>query len=62
MKKKKAKAQKKEMFLALDGKVTLIEKKGRKVLSEEEIDGELVLQALLYVIEQSLDRVLKEGR
>ena len=54
---KKAKVKENGMFLELAGKVSLITKKGGKVTGREPLDGKMVLECYLHVLEDALDRM-----
>lgn len=45
---------KSNLYLRLDGRVTLVERRGFKVVKEEELDPKVVLQCLMAVIEEGL--------
>lgn len=61
MKKKLVKKENKpktDVFLELEGSVHIVEKKGKKIVSREKIDGKAVLQCLLSVIKEAVNRQL----
>lgn len=45
---------KSEYYLSLEGEVSLIEKRGDKIVSKEVIEGKLVLECLLNLIKVAL--------
>lgn len=59
MKKKSTtkKNPKEKMLLVLDGKVYLEQYKGNKLVEQDEIEGKLVLKALLHCIEQGVRKL-----
>lgn len=52
--KKKAKAKKNGMFLELEGKLYIVERKNGKE-TREELDSETMLQALLTIITKAIE-------
>ena len=46
---------KEEMFFELDGKISVVTRRGKKETSRGELDGEVCLKALVYLLEQALD-------
>lgn len=58
---KKPKSKDTNLFFELDGKVLITEKtKKGKIVSQEELDGEVVLKLLVFMLEQSLRKELNE--
>ena len=45
----------KTLHLVLDGKIFIEQRLGKKIVKSSEIDGLLVLQTLLYVIDQGIN-------
>ena len=53
----KKKTEKDGVFFVLEGTVALVERKGGKEISKEEIDGEVVLKILIQCVSAELDRL-----
>jgi hypothetical protein len=56
---KALKAPKTSAYLELNGKIEIVECKGSKEVSREEIDGEVVLKPILCVLEERLEEETK---
>jgi hypothetical protein len=57
---KKTKKPESHLYFELLGEVNIVEKKGNKIISKEPIDGKVVLQLLVHVLEEQLDYMLKK--
>jgi len=48
--------KKEEMFLELTGDINIVTRKNGKITNREKIDGKLVLEMILVILEQELDK------